>query len=98
MDTSEEEFALMRESFLRAALGEAEASGGPSSRVRLRRVAEALSAEDLSGEAGPALMQRYAAMAGHYRETGDLSDLDVSGGEAVFRLTARGIAEAEGEG
>ena len=95
MDTREEEFALMRGEILRAALGEAEASGGPSSWVRLRSVAEALGA-DLSGEAGPALMQRYAEMAGHYRDTGDLSDLGTSGGEFVFRLTERGIAEAGG--
>jgi hypothetical protein len=98
MDTREEEFALMRGEFLRAALGEAEASGGPSCRVRLRSVAEALGA-DLSGEAGPALVQHYAEMAGHYRDTGDLSDLEaIEGGETVFRLTARGIAEAGGKG
>jgi hypothetical protein len=97
MDTREEEFALMRGEFLQAALREAEASGGSSSRVRLKSVAEKLGA-DLSGEAGPVLMQRYAEMAGHYRKTGDLSDLDVSGGEAVFRLTAQGIAEAGGRG
>lgn len=97
MDTREEEFALMRESFLRAALEEAEAAGGPTSWVRLRRVAEALGA-DLSGDAAPVLMRRYAEMAGHFRDTEDLSDLGVSGGEAVFRLTARGIAEAKGEG
>src|SRR5918997_4805833 len=97
MDTREEDFALMRESFLRAALGEAEAAGGPSSWVRLRSVAEALGA-DLSGEAGPALAQHYAEMAGHYRETGDLGDLEGGGEEARFRLTARGIAEAKGEG
>jgi hypothetical protein len=97
MDTREEDFALMRESFLRAALGEAEAAGGPSSWVRLRSVAEALGA-DLSGEAAPALMQRYAEMAGHYRDTGDLSGLGVSGGEFVFRLTAQGVAEAKEEG
>ena len=87
----------MRGEFLRAALGEAEAAGGPSSRVRLKKVAEELGA-DLSGEAGPVLMQRYAEMAGHYRETGDLSELGVSGGEEVFRLTAQGIAEAREEG
>jgi hypothetical protein len=40
----------------------------------------------------------YAHMAGHYRDTGDLSGFGVSGGELVFRLTARGIAEAKGEG
>jgi hypothetical protein len=97
MDTSEEEFALMREPFLRAALGEAEAAGGPSSLVRLGRVAEALGA-DLSGEAGPALVERYAQMAGRYRETGDLSDLEGEGEEARFRLTAQGVAEAKGEG
>lgn len=97
MDTNEEEFALMRESFLRAALEEAEAAGGPSSWMHLRRVAEALGA-DLSGEAGPVLMQRYAEMASHYRDTGDLSDIGTSGGEAVFRLTAQGIAEAKGKG
>jgi hypothetical protein len=97
MDTREEEFALMRGEFLRAALREAEASGGPSCRVRLRSVAEALGA-DLYGEAGPALVQHYAEMAGHYRETGDLSDLEGEGEEARFRLTARGIAEAKGEG
>lgn len=98
MDTRQEEFALMRGEFLRAALGEAEASGGPSSWVRLRSVAEALGA-DLSGEAGLVLWQHYAEMAGHYRETGDLSDLEaVEGGETVFRLTARGIAEAKGMG
>ena len=97
MDTRQEEFALMRGEFLRAALGEAEAAGCPSCRVRLRSVAEALGA-DFSGEAGPALVQHYAEMAGHYRETGDLSELGVSGGETVFRLTARGIAEAKGEG
>jgi hypothetical protein len=97
MDTREEEFALMRGEFLRAALGEAEASGGPYSRVRLRSVAEALGA-DLSGEAGPALVQHYAEMASYYRETGDLSDLEGEGEEARFRLTARGMAEAKGEG
>ncbi len=97
MDTREEEFALMRGEFLRAALGEAEAAGGPSCRVRLRNVAEALGA-DLYGEAGPVLLQHYAEMAGHYRETGDLSDLEGEGKEARFRLTARGIAEAKGEG
>jgi hypothetical protein len=97
MDTHEEEFALMRRSFLRAALEEAEASGGPSSRVRLGRVAGKLGA-DLSGEAGCALERRYAEMAGHYRDTGDLHDLSVSGGEAEFRLTDRGIIEAREEG
>jgi hypothetical protein len=97
MDTRQEEFALMRGEFLRAALQEAEASGGPSSLVRLRRVAEALGA-DFSGEAGPVLWQHYAEMAGHYRETGDLSELGVEGGETVFRLTDRGIAEAKAEG
>jgi hypothetical protein len=97
MDTREEEFAMMRESFLRAALGEAEAAGGPSSWVRLRRVAEALGA-DFTGEAGPVLMERYAEMAGHYQGTGDVSGLGVSGGEFVIRLTAQGVAEAkEGE-
>ncbi len=78
MDTREEEFALMRGEFLRAALEEAEATGGPSCRVRLRSVAEALGA-DLYGEAGPVLLQHYAEMAGHYRETGDLSDLEGEG-------------------
>jgi hypothetical protein len=68
MDTREEEFALMRGEFLRAALREAEA-GGPSSWVRLRSVSEALGA-DLSGEAGSVLMEHYAHMAGHYRDTG----------------------------
>ena len=97
MDTRQEEFALMRGEFLRAALQEAEASGGPSSRVRLGSVAEALGA-DFSGEAGPVLWQHYAEMAGHYRETGDLSELGVEGGETVFRLTDRGIAEAKAEG
>ena len=96
MDTHEEEFALMRGEFLRAALREAEAAGGPSSWVRLKKVAGKLGA-DLSGEAGPALERRYAEMAGHYRETGDLSDLEaVEGEEVVFRLTAQGIAEAGG--
>ena len=97
MDTREEEFALMRGEFLRAALREAEAAGGPSSWVRLRSVAEALGA-DFSGEAGPALMEHYADMAGHYRDTGDLHDPSASEGEVVIRLTARGIAEAKGEG
>jgi hypothetical protein len=97
MDTREEDFALMRGEFLRAALQEAEAAGGPSSWVRLRSVAQALGA-DLSGEAGPVLMQRYAEMADHYRDTGDLHDLGASEGEVVIRLTARGIAEAKGEG
>jgi hypothetical protein len=97
MDTREEEFALMRGEFLRVALQEAEAAGGPSSWVRLRSVAEALGA-DFSGEAGPVLWQRYAEMAGHYRETDDLSELGVEGGETVFRLTDRGIAEAKAEG
>ena len=88
----------MRGEFLRAALGEAEASGNPSSLVRLRGVAEGLGV-DFSGQAGPVLWQHYAEMAGHYRETGDLSDLEpVEGGEAVFRLTDRGIAEARAEG
>ena len=96
MDTREEEFALMRESFLRAALEEAEAAGGPTSRVHLRRVADTLGA-DLSGEAGEVLLIRYAEMAGHYRDTGDLSDLEGEGEEARFRLTARGMAEAKGE-
>ena len=97
MDTHEEEFALMRRSFLRAALEEAEAAGGPSSRVHLKKVAEGLGA-DLSGEASLVLMQRYAEMASHYRERGDLSELGVSGGETVFKLTAQGIAEAREEG
>jgi hypothetical protein len=96
MDTREEEFALMRGPFLRAALGEAEAAGGPSSWVRLGRVAEALGA-DLSGEAGPALLERYAEIAGHYRDTGDVGGLGVSGGELAFRLTAQGVAAAKGE-
>ncbi len=97
MDTREEEFALMRQAFLRAALEEAKAAGGPTSWVRLGRVAEALGA-DLSGEAGPTLMERYAEMAGHYRDTGDVSGLGLSEGEFVFRLTAQGVAEAKGEG
>ena len=97
MDTRQEEFALMRGEFLRAALGEAEASGGPSSLVRLRGVAERLGV-DFSRQAGPVLWQHYAEMAGHYRETGDLSELGVEGGETVFRLTDRGIAEARAEG
>ena len=97
MDTREEEFALMREPFLRAALGEAEAAGGPSSWVRLKRVAEALGAE-FTEEAGPVLMERYAEMADHYRDTGDVSSLGISGGEFVFRLTDQGVAEAKGEG
>ena len=97
MDTREEEFALMREPFLRAALREAEAAGGPSSWVRLRSVAEALGA-DLSGETGPVLMEHYAEMAGHYRDTGDVSGLGVSGGEFVFRLTAQGGPEAKEAG
>src|SRR5918997_5443930 len=43
MDTHEEEFALMRLAFLRAALEEAEAVGdGPTSWVSLERVAERL--------------------------------------------------------
>ena len=96
MDTRQEEFALMRRPFLRAALQEAEASGGPSSRVRLRGVAERLGA-DLSGEAGPVLGLRYSEMAGHYRDTGDLSDLEGEGEEARFRLTEMGIAEARAE-
>jgi hypothetical protein len=97
MDTREEDFALMRGEFLRAALQEAEVAGGLSSWVRLRSVAQALGA-DLSGEAGPVLMQRYAEMADHYRDMGVLHDLGASEGEVVIRLTARGIAEAKGEG
>ena len=97
MDTRQEEFALMRGEFLRAALREADAAGGPSCWLRLRSVAEALGA-DFSGEAGPVLWQHYAEMAGHYRETGDLSDLEGEGEETRFRLTARGMAEAKGEG
>jgi hypothetical protein len=98
MDTREEDFALMRGEFLRAALQKAEAAGGPSSWVRLRSVAQALGA-DLSGEAGAVLMQRYAEMAEHYRDTGYLHDPGASSeGEVVIRLTARGIAEAKEEG
>ncbi len=97
MDTREEEFALMRGEFLQAALREAEASGGSSSRVRLKSVAEKLGA-DLSGEAGPVLLQHYAEMAGHYRDTGELHDPGASEGEVVIRLTAHGIAEAQGDG
>jgi hypothetical protein len=96
MDTPhEEEFARMRQTFLRAALEEAEVAGDPSSRVCLERVAQQLGA-DLSGEAGPVLMQRYAQMASYYRDTEDLSDLCVS--EGRFRLTERGIAAARVEG
>ena len=90
----EEEFAQMRQTFLRAALEEAKAAGDPSCWVCLERVARELGA-DLSGEAGPVLMQRYAEMAVYYRDTEDLSDLDVS--EGRFRLTERGIAAARGE-
>ena len=96
MDTREEEFAVMRRPFLRAALAEAEAAGGPACRVRLGRVAERLGA-DLSGEAGPALVVHYAEMASHYRDTYDLRDLEGEGEEARFRLTGRGIAEAKAE-
>ena len=90
-----EDFAQMRQTFLRAAMEVAEAAGDPSSWVRLERVAEGLGA-DLCGEAGPVLMQRYIAMASYYRDTEDLSDLSVSEGdlEGRFRLTARGIAAA----
>ncbi|MBA2714524.1 MAG: hypothetical protein H0U55_13340 [Rubrobacteraceae bacterium] len=44
------------------------------------------------------LMQHYAEMASYYRDTEDLSDLCVSEGEGIFRLSARGIAAAKGEG
>lgn len=94
MDTHEEEFARMRHTFLRAALEEAKAAGDPSSWVRLERVAQELGA-NLSGEAAPVLMQRYAEMASHYRDTEDLTDLSVS--EGRFRLTERGIAAARGK-
>ncbi len=60
-------------------------------------MAEKLGA-DPSGEAGPVLMQHYAEMASYYRDTEDLSDLCVSEGEGIFRLSARGIAAAKGEG
>ena len=65
--------------------------------MRLRSVAQALGA-DLSGEAGAVLMQRYAEMAEHYRDTWYLHDLGASEGEVVIRLTARGIVEAKEEG
>ena len=61
----EEQFTRMRQTFLRAALEEAEAGGdGPASWVRLERVAERLGA-DLSGEADAVLLSRYGEMARH---------------------------------
>jgi hypothetical protein len=93
--TTHEESARMRQEFLRAALEAAQERGGPTSLVYLARVAEKLGA-DLGGEAAPLLMRRYAEMASYYRETGDVIDLSVP--EGSFRLTARGVAAARGEG
>jgi hypothetical protein len=95
MDTHEEDFALMRLAFLRAALEEAEAVGdGPTSWVSLERVAERLGAE-LSGEASAVLLSRYGEMARHYWNLEDLTDLDIR--EGGFRLTEQGVAAARGE-
>lgn len=97
MQADVEGFARMRRAFLQAALREAEASGDPSSLVRLERVAEGLGA-DPHGETGLLLMRRYAEMARYYRETEDLTELCVSGDGGTFRLTARGIGAARDEG
>jgi hypothetical protein len=89
--SSHEESARMRQEFLRAALEVAEERGGPTSQVYLAWVAEKLGV-DLSGEAAPVLMRRYAEMASYYRETEDVTCLCLS--EGSFRLTARGVAAA----
>lgn len=88
------EFGEMRQLFLRAALEAAEeAGGGPSSSVRLRRVAEKMGV-DLSGDVGPILTKRYVDMASYYRDLGDITDWHIS--EGKFRLTERGIETARG--
>jgi hypothetical protein len=88
------EFGEMRQLFLRAALEAAEeAGGGPSSSVRLRRVAEKMGV-DLSGDVGPILTKRYVDMASYYQDLGYITDWHIS--EGKFRLTARGIETARG--
>ena len=84
MDTREEEFALMREPFLRAALGEAEAAGGFRRGVHRRGGPGAHGT--LRGDGRP--------LPGH----GGREQPRHLGGEFVFRLTAQGVAEAKGEG
>jgi hypothetical protein len=88
-----DEFAQVRREFMSAALEAAEERGDPTARVSMGRVAEKLGA-DLSGEAAPVILGRYAEMLDYYDATWDVTD--VRPPEGTFRLTERGIAAAKG--